>query len=563
MTQVVQYSRFSTIKQEKGDSLDRQRNACDRHAQTKGWTIISRVEDLGRSAWKGVHLSSGNLGKFSDDVRSGAIPKGTILLVEKTDRLSRQGWESLFDWLRDMVRHGIKIAVVEGDMIFEEGSFSDLLSVIRVLTNGQSDKAYSDTISKRVGSAWRQKQVDADAGKLVTKRVPGWIALDKAGNRSLIPERVAVLEKIFNWTADGLGSRGVAARLNEMGVKPWGHYSKGTPAWEVSYISQLINSPTVEGDYQPKTRDENGRMIPAVADKVIGYYPRAIDADLIARARASRASRKKTGGRNRMQFNYLFQGLMKCEHCGATMTHRRSAENGVTRLSVQCYSVFRGLDCANKGMLRYERFEEAALDRILHHALDDQFFVQAGDTIGLANEVATLEKMIADLTEKSARLLRLILTKDDPSPVMVAEQSSLDDRVVETQARLKVAQDALLMARGKVDHATHMKRVLDVRASINSDDVEVRAAARMKVSAALKSVVEVILCDNLNAAGKTYRIALVGGLIGFEIAAKTGEVVNEWDWTLTASDRTISGATSYRDDGIVRLENVVRRKLSA
>lgn len=95
MTNAYLYIRFSTKDQEGGDSYDRQDRGGRGLIESKGWTLVETVEDLGKSAWKGKHLNGGELGKFSERVRAGDIAAGSWLVAEKTDRLSRQGWEEL------------------------------------------------------------------------------------------------------------------------------------------------------------------------------------------------------------------------------------------------------------------------------------------------------------------------------------------------------------------------------------------------------------------------------------------------------------------------------------
>lgn len=556
--QAIRYSRFSTEKQEKGDSLTRQKLACESMAERKGWVIERAIEDLGRSAWHGHHLRDGNLGRFANEVRSGSIPAGTILIVEKTDRLSRQGAMALFDWLRDMANHGLRIAIADGDHVFEAQSFNgDPLPILTIILNGRQDKAYSDGISDRVGSAWVRKREEAVANHtLISRRVPGWIDLAKDGTRTLNPVRTPIVLQIFQWTADGIGAPTIVKRLNLAGVKPWGHFHKVKAGWETSYIGQLINGINVEGDYQPMKRVK-GKLVPA-GDKIEGYYPRAVPAALVAQARAARASRRHTGGAFRCEFKYLTTGMMRCHECGAAMSHAESKVGGVRRLSVRCYSVMRGMACGNRGLLRYERFETTLLDRLLPLALDDQFFARSDDTFALANEVATLEKLIADRTAFRDRQINLAGMVDDPTAI-VAKINEVNAIITTTEKRLQEARDALQAARGSVGPDEHLRRVLEVRGAIEDADPVVRAEARMKVHHALRAVVQTILCDNDDDGRKTFRVALIGGLIGWRIDAQTGEVINQWNITgrLDANPQLAVGAMGQRQSV---LRDVLRRQ---
>lgn len=60
------YSRFSSDEQEKGDSLARQSRVCEAFAATRGWEVVGRLIDKGRSAYKGEHLApDADLGGFA------------------------------------------------------------------------------------------------------------------------------------------------------------------------------------------------------------------------------------------------------------------------------------------------------------------------------------------------------------------------------------------------------------------------------------------------------------------------------------------------------------------
>src|SRR4051812_29685222 len=96
------YIRFSDKRQERGASRERQREVCTRYCEGNGLPVTEVIEDLGRSAWAGAHLDSGNLGRFTARVRAGEIAAGSVLVVEKLDRLSRQEPLTTLSWLGDM-----------------------------------------------------------------------------------------------------------------------------------------------------------------------------------------------------------------------------------------------------------------------------------------------------------------------------------------------------------------------------------------------------------------------------------------------------------------------------
>ena len=90
--QAYSYIRMSTDLQLKGDSLRRQLEASTRYAAENDLDLVEdiRLEDIGVSAFKGANVSGGALGRFFEAVQTGKITRGSYLLVESLDRISRQ-----------------------------------------------------------------------------------------------------------------------------------------------------------------------------------------------------------------------------------------------------------------------------------------------------------------------------------------------------------------------------------------------------------------------------------------------------------------------------------------
>src|SRR5205085_9698785 len=85
------YARFSHPEQAKGDSLGRQGERARAYAETHGLELDTELtfEDLGVSAYRGANVETGRLGEFLIAVQQGIIKKGSYLLIENLDRLSR------------------------------------------------------------------------------------------------------------------------------------------------------------------------------------------------------------------------------------------------------------------------------------------------------------------------------------------------------------------------------------------------------------------------------------------------------------------------------------------
>ena len=527
VTPCIIYARFSSAQQERGSSIERQLELARAHIAREGWTEIEFVEDRGRSAWKGDHLSKGNLGLLTKRIMSGEFEPGTVILVEKLDRLSRQDRRITRRWLEDVTDLGMGVATVDGGRLYTAKTLqANMTEDIEILIRAELAWKESQQKSERIMDAQARNRAKAAAtGKVMSARCPGWLRVE---NGSFIQDaaRVALVQQIFQWTADGVGARTIAKRLNDVPVETWG---KARGGWEPTYISEIINSPAVEGDHQPRRLVDGAKI--NTFDKIVGYYPRIIAADLVTAARSARKMRQRSGGGHRMGFRNLFQSVIRCASCGSTMTLR----NGPTpRANLICSNVFRGRKCEQKTSLRYRAFEDAALTKMLHLALDSRYFSRPDETRPIKTKIAELEKLVVDLTTKSKRMLNLIVMTDEPDPTLVAERQSGEATIKTTKARIESAVADLELAQGAVNHADHMLRVLEVQQAITDPDDAIRQPARMKVSQAIQTVVERIECDTADVVDgvvmKTYTMTLVGGIAGFKFNDK-GALVGEFDLT--------------------------------
>jgi DNA invertase Pin-like site-specific DNA recombinase len=95
MATVYSYVRFSSKRQEQGDSLRRQKALGDAWLARRPEHHLDhtlRLRDLGVSAFRGKNLDKdkGDLGKFLVLVQEGRIAKGSIFMLENLDRFSRR-----------------------------------------------------------------------------------------------------------------------------------------------------------------------------------------------------------------------------------------------------------------------------------------------------------------------------------------------------------------------------------------------------------------------------------------------------------------------------------------
>ena len=165
------YLRFSSARQEQGDSLRRQEQLAETYAQKHNLQLNTTLtyRDLGVSAFKGAHLEKGALGSFVRAIDEGVVASGSYLLVENLDRLSRQEVDVALEFFLSITRKGIIIVTLDDDMVYSSenirANWTKLIVALAIMAG-----AHEQSLNKarRIGEAWENKRANA-ATKRLTK----------------------------------------------------------------------------------------------------------------------------------------------------------------------------------------------------------------------------------------------------------------------------------------------------------------------------------------------------------------------------------------------------------
>src|SRR5262249_23759913 len=136
MPTAYSYLRFSTPEQRAGDSTRRQTEASQAYAAAHGLTLDTELtfEDLGVSAFRGKNAQDGALSAFIEAAEAGRIKKGSYLLVENLDRLSRQAPRAALRQLERIVECGVTVVTLQDNRKYTaEGLNESLLDLFGVL----------------------------------------------------------------------------------------------------------------------------------------------------------------------------------------------------------------------------------------------------------------------------------------------------------------------------------------------------------------------------------------------------------------------------------------------
>lgn len=405
------YIRFSTPEQGKGDSLRRQVDAARICAAGLGLELDESHHDFGRSAYSGAHRTRGALGAFLRVVEAGGVPRGSVLIVESLDRLSREQVLDALEQFRAILKAGVEVLTLSDGQRYTEASvrrdFTQLLVSLLVMARAHEESARK---AERVYAAWGQKRLRAAEGEAMTARCVAWCRIVGTGRErryELIPERAAVVRRIFQETVDGMGRRVIVKRLNMEGTPTWGR----SGGWRDSYVAKMLQNRAVMGFGQPHHRTVEGRM--PLGGEVAGYYPEAVPPELFHRASAARVRRRGKGGPQGEGVANLFSGLARCG-CGATMVHINKGASPKGGRYLQCDRQRRGLACGNPLPSRpYLKVEGLLLVGIM----DLDWTALADREAQRERPEEELARVAAERAGKEAEVQRLLDTFADASPI--------------------------------------------------------------------------------------------------------------------------------------------------
>jgi len=363
------YIRFSTPEQQKGDSLRRQLRMSEDYAKEHGLELDD-MRDLGLSAFKGQHRTRGALGRFLSLVKEGKIPKGSTLIVESLDRLSREQVFDALDQFRDIIRAGIRIVTLTDRMEYTRESINanigQLMFSLTIMSRAYEESAIK---AKRLKAAWSGKRDKIDQQKL-TARAPAWLKLN--GQRTafeLIPERAAIVERIFRDKLSGKGVNTITRELNQQTV--WlPHTQKrnnGPPEWRESYIQKILRNRAVIGEYQPHllvSDSENGKTRQPIGEAIRNYYPSIVPEELfyaVQKQLDENRERAGKGGGQNGKISNLFGHIAKCGYCGGSMAFVDKGPKPKGGSYLVCDAARRNLPGCKRRPVRYDEFEELIL----------------------------------------------------------------------------------------------------------------------------------------------------------------------------------------------------------
>lgn len=344
MTLAYSYIRFSTPIQKLGRSYDRQMEACVAWCAKHGVELAEDTfYDEGRSGYTGEHLGErGQLKRFLDEVEAGKISRGSYLIIESLDRLSRQSVNDALGLFIRILNADINIVtLMDGEKVYTKNfTASDLIISVLVMARANEESA---TKAKRGRDDWQDKFAKARATKKpVGRQVVKWLDLvdreDGHGKEYVKnAERCEIVQRVFRECIAGKGFVAISKGLNLDQIPAFRGGS-----WSTASVDDLLKNRCVLGEWTPK--DGKGT--------IEGYFPTVIDNETWGQAELAMEDRRFGRVTKQAAVFQVWQQVARCGICGSTMiclTKPKSSKGmdaaGKAKVRANAY---RYLSCSNK-----------------------------------------------------------------------------------------------------------------------------------------------------------------------------------------------------------------------
>jgi DNA invertase Pin-like site-specific DNA recombinase len=470
------YIRFSTPEQAKGHSLQRQTEAARSWAAQHKVTLDDELtfEDKGVSGFTGANRETGALGTFLERVRDGTVARGAWLLVESLDRISRQAPRKAVRTLEDIIIEGVTVVdLSDGGRKYSAETLDQdhmlfIMMVVRFIRANEESTLKGARVSKAYANKRTTFASTAKLEKPYTRRLPAWITWrEDTKEYALIEDRAALLRKIFERTDAGWGQHRVAAWLNAEQHETWGAGGWKAKYWHRSYIRKLLSNPAAIGVFVPHkmTPIANGgpKNKRTPLDAIRGRFPAAVDTELFERVNSRMQTTGARGKNARAPARSIFAGVIKCEHCGGTVT--RVAKGGYVYLVCAAAN-------AKAGTCRYESvpYEEAEAEvrRLVEDIVEEA--PRGKNTADIEREIDGLEAYLDTLDDDIRGLLEArIEDKSTAAQRALREAEEKRETIADTLRERRDRRDALASANVTA-------RLTAVREALTAEPMDTEAA---------------------------------------------------------------------------------------
>lgn len=484
---VLSYLRFSTVEQAKGDSTRRQLEASERYARERGWEIDKSMSDAGISAFRGSNATTGALGKLLDLVKDKRIPRGSVLLVESLDRLSRNEITEALELFMGLIRAGLRIITLADGREYTKDALdmSSLMFSLMVMSRAHEESA---TKSKRIGASWQAKRARMNTEPL-TGMVPAWLDV-KDGKIVADSAKAQIVRRVFDMALEGHGITAIVKSLNrEKTAIGWRR-----DYWQRSYVSKILHNRAVIGEFQPHrlTHRDGKRLREPAGDPIKGYYPAVVSEQDFYAAQAGLKTRKTHTGPSG-KFVNLFKGQL--------FDAQDKAPLQIQTKGTRAYASAAAID--GRSRRASIAFPVAAFETAFVLVISESTDLQLKDTRAaeLGRELQAVAGKLQAVAKRISMINAALADTDNDVPAgMIPALSKLNDERMNLAAQSETIQQQLASAR-MGSPAEAREHVAKLAAGVMTGRMS--DATRFELQQAIGQLVERIDCKTSRAGAKT------------------------------------------------------------
>lgn len=502
MIKAYSYIRYSSAEQSKGRSYDRQLERCEKYCLDNGLTLSDeRFFDSGISAHKGAHATEkGEFARFISLVENGSIPRGSLLIVESLDRLSREIVQDALYRFMGLLKK-IDIVTLDDGMVYknDSGAMQLMLSLVKMTTAHEE----SHKKSQRLQDVWNtKKSLARSEGKPIGAAAPLWLEYTPSGY--LINEtHAAIIRRVFQMSLDGYGKVTIAKTFNAEAIPSF----KGK-TWGTSSIQKILSNRALLGEYQPYTG--RGKDRSPTGAPIHNYYPTVISEATFYQAQEAAAGRRIAGTTKQTARFNVWQGVSRCGVCLGPLhlVNKGKSPKGGTYL--HCYAARKGL-CKAKA-IRLEQSElvfkeilskvdslslvqasSASLNKQLSE-IEGRLSIQEKKRIELSGAIdADFSQTLVDLLRKCEKIIASLCTEKEALLLALASETITDKE----HFFAKLTEGNILSSYEGRYRANALLKRLKIKVYISRDDSHIKGLSTYFIRQDLKMVLYYICLDDM------------------------------------------------------------------
>ena len=288
------------------------------------------------------------------------IPPKSLILVENLDRISRQTARKALRVIESIVDKGVSVVTLNDGREYTSASLDDdPLNLLMALVTFIRANEESATKSRRIEASWKRRRALAPE-RPMTSICPYWTKLtDDRASFELIPDRAAVVRRIFSDAFSGLGALTISRGLNAEKVPPFSLGRRQALMWYACNISLMLTNTSAIGTFTPHRIERvNGKKHRLAFAPIPGYYPPVVSPEVFKRVGELRkAANNRLNRKSPYPLTNITGRLLRCSSCGGAVSRASKSEHGEY---FACMAALMGFGCQRKSV-RYAEVEQSVI----------------------------------------------------------------------------------------------------------------------------------------------------------------------------------------------------------